>query len=96
MWQAQPRERSAHSLEQTQQQRGNSPIEISTIFGCSASGSSNRALKVYARFAYHYVNLTEERPSKELHAAPYAITFSDEDFKRVHHSHNAALIVSMT
>ena len=102
--QAQPKERnntrncrnSPPRIEQTQRQRGNSPTEIRTIFGGHTGGSSNRALKAYARSAYHHVNLTEERPAKELRTAPYAITFSDEDFKGVHHPHDDALVVSMT
>ncbi|XP_058099682.1 uncharacterized protein LOC131244032 [Magnolia sinica] len=73
-------------------------VEIRIIFGgSSGGGDSNRACKTHSQKSdpEHYVHLTE-RPKKELRVNPCNLTFTEDDARGIQHSHDDALVVTMT
>ena len=81
----------------------NNPIgelnDVRTIFGGPETGDSSRARKSYAREAKdldgrQYVNMTEHI-AKFSKMENVAITFTEEEAKKLLHPHNDALVISL-
>ena len=81
----------------------NNPIgelnDVRTIFGGLETGNSSRARKSYAREAKdfdgtQYVNMTEHI-AKFSKMDNVAITFTEEEAKKLLHPHNDALVISL-
>ena len=81
----------------------NNPVgelnDVRTIFGGPETGDSSRARKSYAREAKdfdgaQYVNMTEHI-AKFSKMENVAITFTEEEAKKLLHPHNDALVISL-
>ena len=80
--------------EQTKNNRPGPVGEIKTIIGGPAFGGTSRASrKAYARQVHNI--MVVQRPQKNAHLDDQVISFSEEDARGTHQSHDDALIVTI-
>ena len=80
--------------EQTENNRPGPVGEIRTIIGGPASGGTSRASrKAYARQVHNI--MVVQRPLKNIRLDDQVISFSEEDARGTHQSHDDALVVTI-